>query len=47
VDLIQRNSRKFARKQLTWFRKENRYLWYSPLQCGEIIEKIEKETGYL
>lgn len=47
VDLIQRNSRKFARKQLTWFRKENRYQWYSPLQCKEIIENIEKGTGYL
>lgn len=47
VDLIQRNSRKFARKQLTWFRKENRYQWYSPLQSREIIESIEKEIGYL
>lgn len=47
VDLIQRNTRKFARKQLTWFRKENRYQWYSPLQCKEIIEKIEQGIGYL
>ncbi len=27
VDLIKRNTRKFARKQITWFRKENRYHW--------------------
>lgn len=27
VDLIKRNTRKFARKQITWFRKENRYQW--------------------
>jgi tRNA dimethylallyltransferase len=27
VDLIKRNTRKFARKQITWFRKENRYRW--------------------
>lgn len=47
VDLVQRNSRKFARKQLTWFRKENRYLWYAPTQCKEIIERIVKETCYL
>lgn len=47
VDLIKRNTRKFARKQLTWFRKENRYKWFSPENCKEIIAWIEQETGYL
>ncbi len=47
VDLIKRNTRKFARKQLTWFRKENRYQWFSPEHCKEIIDWIEKEAGYL
>lgn len=47
VDLIKRNTRKFARKQLTWFRKENRYQWFSPGNCKEIIDWVEKETGYL
>jgi len=47
VDLIKRNTRKFARKQLTWFRKENRYQWFSPGDCGEIIKRVEKEAGYL
>ena len=45
VDLIKRNTRKFARKQITWFRKENRYRWFSPLQIQEIIEWIENSTG--
>lgn len=45
VDLIKRNTRKFARKQLTWFRKENRYQWFSPGNCNEIIEWIEKGIG--
>jgi tRNA dimethylallyltransferase len=47
VDLIKRNTRKFARKQLTWFRKENRYQWFSPDKCREIITWVEKESSYL
>ena len=47
VDLIQRNTRKFARKQLTWFRREKRYHWFSPHNCKEIIDWIEKESAYL
>jgi len=47
VDLIKRNTRKFARKQLTWFRKENRYQWFSSGNCQEIIKWIEKELSYL
>jgi tRNA dimethylallyltransferase len=47
VDLIKRNTRKFARKQLTWFRKENRYQWFSPQNTKEIIDWVEKESGYL
>lgn len=47
VDLIKRNTRKFARKQLTWFRKENSYQWFSPGNCKEIIDWVEKKTGYL
>lgn len=47
VDLIQRNTRKFARKQLTWFRKENRYQWFSPDKRAEMLPWIEESTAYL
>ncbi len=43
VDLIKRHTRKFARKQLTWFRKENQYKWFAPSQIKEIIVWIEKQ----
>jgi len=43
VDLIKRNTRKFARKQLTWFRKENLYQWFSPDDSGKIINWIEAQ----
>ena len=43
VDLIQRNTRKFARKQITWFRKENRYQWFTPLELPLILRWLEKQ----
>lgn len=43
VDLIKRHTRKFARKQLTWFRKENQYKWFPPSDIKEIIAWIENQ----
>ncbi len=43
VDLIKRHTRKFARKQLTWFRKENQYRWFAPPDHKEIIGWIEEQ----
>lgn len=37
VDLIKRNSRKYARKQLTWFRRDDEITWFEPEQIQEII----------
>jgi tRNA dimethylallyltransferase len=41
VELIKRNTRNFARKQLTWFRKENLYEWFHPDDTGRMISRIE------
>jgi len=41
VDLIQRNTRKYARKQLTWFRRDQQIQWFEPEQIPEIIDYIE------
>jgi tRNA dimethylallyltransferase len=43
VDLIKRNSRKFARKQLTWFRKDHLYQWFSPEEIQGMIGWIEQQ----
>ena len=43
IDLIKRNTRKFARKQITWFRKEDRYSWFHPDDPGAIIRWIQKQ----
>ena len=43
VDLIKRNSRKYARKQLTWFRRDNEITWFEPEQIQEIISFTERK----
>ncbi|MCK5135762.1 MAG: tRNA (adenosine(37)-N6)-dimethylallyltransferase MiaA [Bacteroidales bacterium] len=42
VDQIKRNTRKFARKQLTWFRKNNLYQWFLPDDPEKVIRWIEE-----
>ena len=38
---IQANTRKYARKQLTWFRKNNYYQWFNPEDKKGIMEYIK------
>lgn len=42
IDLIKQNSRRYAKRQLTWFKKDTQYQWFSPFQVNEIIEYIQK-----
>jgi tRNA dimethylallyltransferase len=42
VDLIKRNSRKYARKQLTWYRRDPEIKWFEPKQIQEIIDYTEQ-----
>jgi len=42
VDLIQRNTRKYARKQLTWFRRDQDINWFEPEQISEIISYTDQ-----
>ena len=41
IELIKRNSRRYARKQLTWFRKDTEMKWFTPDQTEEIITYIK------
>jgi tRNA dimethylallyltransferase len=43
IELIKRNSRRYARKQITWFRRDEEVKWFSPQQTSEIIEWIESQ----
>lgn len=37
IRLIKRNSRHYAKKQLTWFRKDESIRWFSPFEIEEIL----------
>lgn len=41
VDKIKQDSRNYARKQLTWFRRDKEITWFHPDQETEIIKHIE------
>ncbi len=43
IELIKRNSRRYARKQLTWFRNDQQIVWFHPENITEIIEFIEQK----
>jgi tRNA dimethylallyltransferase len=42
VRLLKRNSRRYAKRQLTWFRRDKEYKWFSPTQIDLIIAHIEE-----
>lgn len=41
INMIQQNSRRYAKKQLTWFKKDTNIVWFHPEQEEEIIRFIE------
>ena len=41
VVLIKRNSRRYAKRQLTWFRRDAEIRWFGPDQTGAIINYID------
>lgn len=43
VRLLKRNSRRYAKRQLTWFRKDEQYVWFHPENEEEIIDFINKK----
>ncbi|GAA5037419.1 tRNA dimethylallyltransferase 1 [Marivirga lumbricoides] len=43
VRLLKRNSRRYAKRQLTWFKKDQQFQWFHPNQEAEIIKAIEND----
>ncbi len=37
IDKIKQNTRRFAKRQLTWFRKDTETTWFKPEQINEVI----------
>jgi tRNA dimethylallyltransferase len=42
IELIQRNSRRYAKRQLTWFRADSRVHWHEVADTGDLKEIAEK-----
>jgi tRNA dimethylallyltransferase len=42
VDKIKQNTRRFAKRQLTWFRKDEEIKWFAPEQTTEILNYIDQ-----
>jgi tRNA dimethylallyltransferase len=45
VRLLKRNSRRYAKRQLTWFHKHHDYTWFHPSDWEGIVGFIQQETG--
>ena len=44
VELIKRNSRRYAKRQLTWMAKDKNIHWFHPDDYFRILDLIEKHT---
>lgn len=45
VELIKRNTRRYAKRQLTWFRRDGSILWVDPSDTEVVISRIEGVWG--
>ena len=43
IELVKRNSRRYAKRQMTWFRRDESIAWFSPERVEEIIEYIDSK----
>jgi tRNA dimethylallyltransferase len=45
IRLLKRNSRRYAKRQLTWFKRDQSIHWFVPSQEEKIIEFIKNQMG--
>ncbi len=45
IRLLKRNSRRYAKRQLTWFKRDESILWFHPDQDREILEFLKDQIG--
>lgn len=45
IELIKRNSRRYAKRQMTWLRKDDHWMTFHPAKVPEIIRFIEDSTS--
>ena len=42
IRLLKRNSRRYAKRQLTWFKKDKEFVWFDARKQNDIFEFIER-----
>jgi tRNA dimethylallyltransferase len=42
IRLLKRNSRRYAKRQLTWFQRDEAMRWYSPFDLDVILHDLEQ-----
>ena len=45
VELIKRNSRRYAKRQITWFGRDKEIRWFDPSQVDKIVNYIDSRFG--
>ncbi len=45
IDLVKRNTRRYARRQITWFRRETGTHWFQVGEVGESLEVIAQQVA--
>jgi len=45
IELIKRNTRRYARRQLTWFNKDPEVFWFQPEEVNMIMEFIDNKLN--
>jgi len=43
IELIKRNSRRYAKRQLSWFRRDKEMHWFHPKDANEMITFVEQQ----
>ncbi|WP_181308461.1 tRNA (adenosine(37)-N6)-dimethylallyltransferase MiaA [Rufibacter sp. XAAS-G3-1] len=44
IRLLKRNSRRYAKRQLTWFTRDPHIQWFHPRQCTQVLAYIQAEV---
>ena len=46
IELIKRNSRRYAKRQLTWFRRDEQIEWFNPSDREKIMEYLNQRFAH-
>ncbi len=47
IDKIKQNTRRFAKRQLTWFKKSEDMKWFDPLALNSILKYLDEAISFL